>query len=127
MTKLYQSTASKIQARLNCEKNGNAKWFEIHTDSLEQIQHDRLPSGSGIDSGCVIDLDKSTGEKIIINSAYHAMDEVGYYDGWINFTVTITPSFVSGIDMTISGRFGKYADVKDYLFDVFYDALTADE
>jgi hypothetical protein len=121
--KVYQQLASSVQARLNCQVSGNAEWFDKHGDTIEDIQKNRLPSGSGIDNGCQVDLDKSNGDKIVIHLGYHHMNENGFYDGWTEHTATITPSF-DGIDIKLSGR--DRNDINDYLADVLYHSLTAD-
>ena len=126
--KVYQQLASSFNAMQNCEKSGNNEWYYKHEDTIHDIEKNNLPSGSGIDSGTQFDFDKSTDNKLVLNSSYHCMDEFGYYDGWIDFTVTVKPSLIHGLDINISGRFsdrnGKYADLKDYLLDTFYTALT---
>lgn len=125
--KLYRQIASLIDARLRCEKTGNVVWHREHEKRLDEIAMNCLPHGSGIDNGTTIDLDKSTGEKIVINSSYHTMDENGYYGPWIDFTVTVTPSLISECRLNISGRFGQDQDLKDHLCDVFDDCLNQDE
>jgi len=92
-------------------------------DMLEDIAKNYLPSGSGIDSGCAIDVDASDSRKIFIDTSYHHMNDGGYYDGWTEHRITVSPSF-DGIDIKISGR--DRNQIKDYLHDVFYTALTAD-
>ena len=97
---LYRELASAIQARKNCaekkpvsvpipDANGiatgfapsdemvNPEWFEKWSDTIERLA-DLLPHGSGIDSGCQIDLDKSHAEKLVIHTSFHHMDESGY-------------------------------------------------
>jgi hypothetical protein len=49
------------------------------------------------------------------------MNDAGYYDGWTDHIVIVSPSF-DGIDIKISGR--NRNDIKDYLHDVFHAALT---
>lgn len=123
---IYRELANRIQARLNCINKGEDEnavyWAGQHEKCIESLK-DLLPSGSGIDSGISIDLINSTGEKIIIDSSFHAMNDGGYYDRWIDFSVTITPSLIHGISLKISGRFGKYQDIREYLFDIFNDSL----
>lgn len=126
--KLYQKIASLINVRNNCEKAGNWKWFDRHSDKLSEIERNYLPSGSGIDNGCSIDLDMSNDNLIVINSSYHTMDENGYYGEWVPFTVTVKPSLVGEIELYIKGPFSSVRDagemLKEYLYDVFYNALT---
>lgn len=123
---MYQAIACAINARANCEKSDNAEWFERWTNTIDEY-NSMLPSGSGIDSGTFVSLIESTGEKIVIVSSIHCMDDNGMYDGWIDFKVIVKPSLMHGIIMNIVGRFSerhnKYAHLVDYLHEVFYDAL----
>ncbi len=115
-TSLISKIASIIEARENCLSSGNTEWFENHTDSLYEISKKYLPHGSGIDSGCDIDLELSNKNKIVITFGYHFMDENGYYDGWIDYKLICKPTF-NGIDMKIIGK--NKNGIKDYLYDVF--------
>ena len=122
---LYSEIASVIQARRNCADDVNgmpskAEWFDRWTDRIIYIERNLLPSGSGIDNGTKIDLDASHAGKIVLTCGYHHMNDGGYYDGWTEHTITITPSF-SGINLRISGR--NRNDIKDYLHDVFNFSL----
>ena len=127
MKPVYQELISKIVAMQNCNKSENFDWYDRHELAIEEIENNNLPSGSGIDSGTRVNLDKTTANKLVIDSSYHCMNQDGYYDGWIDFTVTVTPSLLSDIDIDIKGNFSqrhnKYADVKDYLYDVFNMSL----
>ena len=118
---LIQIIASTINARKNCSKKGNLGWFENHSAKLKYIEENSLPSGSGIDNGTRIDLDRSTENKIVLYTSYHHMNEGGYYEGWSEHRITIKPGF-NGIDIFISGR--NKNDIKEYLHDVYYTALT---
>jgi hypothetical protein len=51
------------------------------------------------------------------------MNDTGYYDGWTEHTVTVTPSF-SGINIRVSGR--NRNDIKDYIHETFSYALRSD-
>lgn len=118
---LYSELATAIQARRNCAEKRNSEWFDKWSERIEAIQEE-LPSGSGIDSGTRIDLDASHAGKLVLHTDYHHMNDGGMYDGWTEHTITVTPSF-SGIDLRISGR--NRNDIKEYLHDVYYSALTA--
>lgn len=89
-------------------------------DILEAIEH-WLPSGSGVDNGSTIDRDASTPVKIVIQTAYHHMNENGYYDGWTEHKITVTPTF-SSFDIRVSGS--NRNEIKDYLADCFMSALS---
>lgn len=119
--KLYQILAAKIDARRNSIKSGNAEWESNHENAIRNLT-DELPHGSGIDGENEIDLDKSTGEKIIIHTSFHHMDEYGGYDGWTDHTLTVTPSLQFGFNLKISGR--NRNDIKDYLYECFAEDLN---
>lgn len=121
---LYNHIASAIDARKRCSENGNNEWFSRWEDKLDDIERYHLPSGSGIDSGCKLDINVNNTDKITIHSSYHVMNENGYYDGWIDFRVVVKPSLIHEIELNIIGQFGKNQDIKDYLGDIFYTALT---
>lgn len=99
---------------------GNNEWLDRHETTLDQIE-EMLPSGSGIDCGTKIDRDKTTGSKIVLTMSYHHMNDNGFYVGWTDHTITITPSF-DGIDVAIGGR--NRNNIKDYLHEVYYHALS---
>lgn len=114
----YKKLAGTIQARLNCIESNNIEWQDKHEETIENIIKS-LPHGSGIDGVTKIDLEKSTAEKIVIYSEYHCMNEDGYYDGWVDFIITIKPSLQFGINLNITGNFGKNQELKDYLYETF--------
>ena len=125
---LYQLLAGITGARLNCIANENQdqnrmEWTDRHTDRIESLVKDYLPSGSGIDSGVTFNFDKSTADKLVLDSSYHCMDDMGGYDGWIDFTVIITPSLQFGFQMDITGDFSRH-DLEDYLHEVFSHCLN---
>lgn len=122
--KVYQRIASLLNAIAYCEKSNNTEWLAKHRETLENVCSNYLPSGSGIDSGTTLESE-STDSKLILSTAYHHMDENGYYDGWTQHIVTVRPSFdTCGFSLTISGK--NRNDIKDYLHDVFTVALTAE-
>lgn len=121
MKKLYQAISLAINARENCITSKNEEWKDKHEARALQLVKDHMPSGSGIDSGTELDLDKSTSEKLVFTTSYHHMDENGMYDGWTDHTVTVQPSLAFGIDMRISGR--DRNGIKEYLYDTFHSAL----
>jgi len=124
MTKIVERLAAAIAARLNCIESGNAEWQTRHEDTIDAIVRDRLPSGSGVDSGTAINLDKCTPDKIVLFASFHHMNDGGYYDGWTQHTITVTPSFIGGFSLKISGP--NRNQVKDYLGDLFHAALNDD-
>lgn len=122
--KLYQELANRINSAQHCEASREVLWAGKHRNVVEQLI-DCLPHGSGIDGTTEVDFRKSNHNLIVIHSSFHCMNPDGYYDGWVDFTVTVKPSLISDIDLNIKGAFGKYGEVKEYLYDVFYHALKS--
>lgn len=116
---LIQDIASTIVAYKNCIAMNNTLWQEKHLEHIHELQEE-LPSGSGIDCGTKIDIDRSNGSRVVLTCEYHHMNESGYYDGWTEHTIYVTPSF-DGIDLHITGR--NRNEIKDYLHETLYWTL----
>jgi hypothetical protein len=121
---LYSELSSLVQARRNCASKNNDEWFTKHTETIESLVDDLLPSGSGFDSGTKINLDASHAEKLVFTTAFHHMDENGYYNGWTEHTVTVTPSLHGAFNLRISGR--NRNDIKEMMYQEFDYALRQD-
>lgn len=113
--------SSLLNARENCADNGNREWFSRHTDLLLAIQKDALPGGSGIDCGTVIDLERSTADKIVLVVQFHHMGDHGMYDGWTTHRVIARPAF-EGIRVLVTGS--NRNSIRDYLAEVYQFALS---
>ena len=118
---IYQEIAGLIDAAQRCAKTNNGEWQEKHEARLKEIAENYLPSGSGIDNGADIDIDASAPDRLVINTAFHHMNENGYYNGWTEHKVIVTPSLQFEFNLKITGR--NRNDIKDYLYDIFADAL----
>lgn len=120
---LYSELATAIQAHKNCNARNprNDEWFDKWTNRINELVR-KLPSGSGIDCGTKIDLDATHEEKLVLYASFHHMNDGGFYDGWTEHTITVTPSFTSKINLRISGR--NRNDIKEYLNEEYYHALT---
>lgn len=114
--KLYAKLASLCDAYHTCIKTGN-DFAAIHEDTINTLVNKYMPSGSGIDTGTKIDLDRSNGNKLVFTFSYHFMDENGYYDGWQDYTLIVTASLAFGFDMRITGK--NRDDIKDYFYQTF--------
>lgn len=90
--------------------------FENTCGKLERIEQ-ILPSGSGIDAGCRIDIDNSNEKRIVITFGYHFMNDAGYYDGWEDYKLILTPSLTNDFDIRITGK--NRREIKDYLYELF--------
>jgi len=122
--RVYEEVARLIGAYQRCIETGNNEWAEKYLEKIESHIKD-LPNGSGIDGTTYLDFEKSSENKLVIHSEYHCMNGNGFYDGWVKFTITITPSLAFGFYLKITGNFGKYRElVIDYLVDTFYHAFN---
>ena len=121
--KVYQELASRLVALRNCNESGNEEWADKHEDRINEITAKHLPTGSGIDSGNKFDFDRSAPDELVIESSYHVMDENGFYNGWIDYTATVEPSLLFGATLRINGKFGKRQDIKEYLEEIYTDAI----
>ena len=123
-TPLYARVASLLIAIDNCEKSNNNEWRDKHTTALNQLVKNFMPSGSGIDAGTKIDSESSKENRLVFTTAFHHMNEVGYYDGWTEHTIIVTPSLWHDFDMKITGK--DRNQIKEYLHDVFDTALRTE-
>jgi len=125
MSTLIEKMAMAIVAHKHCEVGAVVAegWRDRWAARLEHIERNALPSGSGIDAGTKIDVDRSTLDKIVLTTSFHHMDESGGYNGWSDHTVVVTPSFVSNFEINVTGR--NRNGIKEYLADTFRAALDA--
>lgn len=121
---VYEELGSLVSARLNCLESNNEEWFHKHTDLIEGMMKEYFPHGSGFDCGTTLDFEKSTAEKLVISTEYHHMNEAGMYDGWTSHQIIVTPSFVGGYSMRITGR--DRNGIKEYIADTFSACLDAE-
>lgn len=132
-TKLYREFASRVVAIHNCNVaaqrettaemyNYRIGWRERHSEVVLKLM-ELLPHGSGLNDRWYIDVPRSNQNRLIFSSSFHAMDERhGGYD-WIDFRVVVTASLLSEIDLIIVGNFGRYQDIKEYLYQILTPAF----
>ena len=118
--KLVTQIASLVDARQTCIERKNTEWIAKHTDRLKHFET-LLPSGSGWDRGTTIDLVKSTPERLVLFGSFHHMNDGGYYDGWTDHEIVVTPSLQFGFTVKVTGR--DRNDIKEYLTGLFLEAL----
>ncbi len=121
--KTYQRIATLLGAIANCKTASNTVWQDRHEAALERLLKS-LPTGSGINNGIHLDP-LSTGEKLILHADFQHMSEHGFYTGWTQHKVIVTPSLVSGLNIKITGR--DKNNIKEYLGDLFYTELNEEE
>ena len=122
---LVQILASTVNALFKCNASGNADGRRRHEDTLAELCRNFMPSGSGIDSGTVLDTDaslRSAGEKLHFTLEFHHLNDGGYYDGWTQHKLTVTPSLFLGPKLRFSGPDRNH--IKEYLHEVYASALS---
>ena len=121
---VIQALASAIEARANVIGHSSCpEMVEAWDEVIQAIQREKLPSGSGIDGGTAVTVDKSSGRRIEMLCSFHHMDEHGFYYGWTDHRIVATPAF-DGIDVVVYGPHRN--GIKDYLHDTYYHALMED-
>lgn len=120
---LAQHIAGKVAAYHNCAEHPDKYpgWMARYK-AAALAATDYLPSGSGIDSGPTLDIQASSAERLVIDLSYHHMDAHGGYDGWTDHRITVRPSLIHTVKLTISGQ--DRNGTKDYLYEIYQYALT---
>lgn len=125
----FSAVATALQAMRNCEKCRDSDtaappaiahfggMVREWADYLNDIVRKHAPDGSGFDHGTTLDMDRSTPDRLVFVTAFHHMNDGGFYDGWTDHTVTVTPSFIGGYDIRISGR--DRNGIKDFIAEAF--------
>ena len=120
---LYRAITGAVIAYKNCSESGNDEWRERHERRANKLTSLYMPSGAGVfDSGTPLNSKYSTGEKLVFRTNYNHMNDDGCYDGWTEHTITVRASLYFTLQIQINGR--DRNQIKDYLHDVFYAALT---
>ena len=125
MSTVYSAIVTAYEARAYCDKSGNDDWFFNWDSKLKTIEREILPNGGGFD--CYPEIISANDDKIIIHGSFHCMDEMGGYDGWLEFAVIVRPSLQFGAYCKVKARGMKwprrYADMREYIQEVYNDAL----
>ena len=122
---VYKALSHALDALQRCRRDPEhfAPAIRIHEARVAEIMA-AAPSGSGIDSGTTLDEGRSSGERLVFYAGFHHMDDSGYYDGWTEHIITVTPSLVFDFTLRISGR--DRNRIKDYMHDVYHEWLSSE-
>ena len=123
----YQRIAQIFNAYNNCIKLENfsthkqvkKEWENKHANNLEEMVKNYLPYGSGFDNGTKFNWDESKDNKLVFDTAFHHMNEGGYYDGWTEHKVIITPDLMNDFNVEITGN--NRNQIKEYIHSCFSD------
>lgn len=118
---LFRALARALQAHATCQRTGNAEWERKHMGEAKRLVREHLPHGAGFDSGTELDDMESTSERLVFRTAFHHMNEGGFYDGWTEHKVIVRPSLAFDFTLTVGGR--DRNGIKEYVVDCFDVAL----
>lgn len=122
MTARYTAIAKALGSMKRCAVNGHSQeWEDRHANALK-VLCDGLPHGSGFDSESELDLDESTSDKLVFTTSFHHMNEDGFYCGWTEHTVILTPAFELGYHLKVTGR--DVNQIKEYIAELFGSYLS---
>lgn len=125
-----QALATSVDALQRCEAESpdsanyyaRQQWAERWRERIEWLCTNFLPSGSGIDSGITLELERSKPECLRLLAPFHHMDSNGYYSGWSDYRLTVRPSLIHGFTVDIAGR--DAGGTRDYVADTVRHALA---
>lgn len=119
---ILASSLFSIESEAKRPDTSHKKFSEAREDLIDNVARNYLPSGSGFDGGSRVNMERSKPNRIVIDTAFHHMSEHGYYDGWSEHSVIITPSLVWGYEIRVTGR--NRNEIKDYIGEAFQHALS---
>lgn len=96
-------------------------------DEICRLLKEYLPSGSGVDGGTTLNTGgcfRAGHSRLLclaLSAGFHHMDDQGSYVKWTEHTIQVIPDMVSGFTLNIGGP--NYRQIKDYLFDLYGQAL----
>lgn len=97
-------------------------------DACETFQA-ALPHGAGINSSWQY---RDTGQSVRVSNVFECMNETGYYDGQVEFTVIIRKPVLykwEGFKLQFNGARSQYYarkyQLRDYLDELIFDCLSA--
>ena len=120
MTKdFYSRIANLYVGYINCVAASNKEYENIHLNKIEELVEKYLPHGSGFDAGTHFIVEESNRDKLVFKTAFHHMNENGYYDGWTEHKIIVTPDLLFGFNIKITGK--NRNDIKEYIYSQFGD------
>lgn len=124
MMPLYLAFAHTLTALERVTDNTNI-WHQRRLDVLDELLA-LMPHGSGFDVEVKLARpdDDRFDDRMAFYGSYHKMDEHGGYDGWVDYEIIVTPSFIGGFDMHLKTDSDEDHDEHgDFIQDTFADAL----
>lgn len=114
----YSRIANLLVAHNNCVYSNN-EFARSHEERLEELVKKYLPRGSGFDAGTKFVWEESNRNKLVFTTSFHHMNEGGYYDGWTEHKIIVTPDLLFGCNIKITGK--NRNNIKEYIHSRFSD------
>lgn len=123
--KLYEAIAIKAHAHIRAVAKGDIGRMQRTQDCVIHRLEPLLPSGQGVNGGCIVDLGLSSCARLTITGCYHVINDDGKPDRRIDFTVSVMASLARPFEVRIKGLFAtKYRLIKRELYRRFSIALN---
>lgn len=94
-----------------------------HPSLHDYIVRELLPNGSGFDD--YPSIAEVSDSEVIIVIRYHPMSEYGYYEGWIEERLRITPSISHTYKSELTDNSGAEEGVREYILDTYHEVLSS--
>lgn len=120
---MNQINLPQLSRNIKAYNECNEDWKRIAEENIIEIC-ENLPHGSGLDGTVQIDLEQSKENRIVFYFEFHHMDENGFYCGWTEHNLILTPTFGS-FDMRITGK--DKNQIKDYLYQLWSEVFSVNE
>ena len=118
-----QALVTALIAKRNCmRRSDNIAMMERWIVRIEELA-DLLPSGSGFDNDTQFIEDESGETRLVFSTAFHHMNDGGYYAGWSEHKIVVVPTF-EGFDIRVTGR--DKNGIKEYIAETINDILSSD-
>ena len=113
----YRIISAALHRIANLDRAGNTVQASDVVAGLERWIKAHAPSGSGFDRGTSL-VDSSKPDRIVLRADFHHMDGNGFYCGWSEHMVVLTPTFLFGVQTSVTGR--DMRDIKSYIQSTFH-------
>jgi len=114
MKRIYSEISRHLDAYKRCPETVEG---EKHIKAIKELLQE-MPNGSGLNEWS-IDVEKSNDKGLVFYNSYDTMNEYGFYEERIDFTLRVFPSLMFGVDIKITGKFGsKKRDIKESLYEM---------
>lgn len=122
--RVYEVIAELVEAYKICEQRGftHADWKMRHRQRVREFTTLNMPNGSGFDNGTTLDLENSSAERLVFDTAFQHLNDQGEYTRWSEHEVIVTASLAHQVTVRVTGR--DHNAIKGTIAEKFVEALT---